>query len=743
MSLSPDPNAPETLSLLDIAAWQFKDLAARKPRIIAGIPSLQRGAVWNAGQVELLWDSIFRGFPIGSLVVCQKLTTQKTRSGKYGSGWNEEDFTRHLLDGQQRCNAIALGFLNALKCSGNEMPPAALWLDLAPTIPKGSTRRFLFRMLTTSQPWGYGSSDAAPYLGVSAIRQAVEQYTGGKRPDIVQAWPFESKSPLPLSWLTEEIFKNELTGDALWREILRKCKELAGSHWADVAIHHIENHLRSSNEHIADIERGLLNAASFRLLALEVPPSAFDEKSAQDASGEGDNNENRIYNVEHLFQRLNSGGTELRGEELAFSMIKAYWPGIEQSFSAIRDKYGNSCLPMPGSRLAALGARSALVDFGQYAGKDVLPPALGIGRIRSLAKDPSSKEDRERLQEYLGINHCEIQADPENSNLHINLRQIDQWLLCDQWTDLDCGLPPVLRVALAKDAPDIFLLLLSFAQKVQRDNYSQEQILAIRKPILGLATALHWFGDHRAEAVGRIYSACFRQEVLTPASFDGLLKTCLQTPTGRREVLKLLSPNALSALIPEASATDNNLKEWRAHQQIVMTESDQTVRDELHRNEWEFFDRARRSNALLLYAQRRFLSSRFANFDPSNVDIWSGHNRPWDYDHILPADALATNRGEFREACRQWSNTIGNLRAWPLEKNRGRHHELANASIMPEEFADSLICNKEQCDDFSLTRNEIGNPAKVVRFMNAARSRFIAIYEDWFNSLEIGKLLAE
>ena len=216
MILSPDPTAPETLSLLDIAAWQFKDLAVKKTRIIAGIPSIQRGAVWNAGQVELLWDSIFRGFPIGSLVVCQKLTTQKTHSGKYGSGWDEEDFTRHLLDGQQRCNAIALGFLNALKCSGK--------------------------------------------------------------------------------------------------------------------------------------------------------------------------NENRIYNVEHLFQRLNSGGTELRGEELAFSMIKAYWPGIEQSFSAIRDKHGNSCLPMPGSRLPHLVPALLSLTLVNMQAKICFPRLWGSGKFEVWQK---------------------------------------------------------------------------------------------------------------------------------------------------------------------------------------------------------------------------------------------------------------------------------------------------------------------------------------------------------------------
>ena len=59
------------LTLLDIASWHSKPLAPGKhPSIVAGIASLQRGAVWNAGQVELLWDSMMRGFPVGSLVLC-------------------------------------------------------------------------------------------------------------------------------------------------------------------------------------------------------------------------------------------------------------------------------------------------------------------------------------------------------------------------------------------------------------------------------------------------------------------------------------------------------------------------------------------------------------------------------------------------------------------------------------------------------------------------------------------------
>ena len=35
------------------------------------IPPLQRGLVWKPKQVELLWDSILRGFPIGSFMLSE------------------------------------------------------------------------------------------------------------------------------------------------------------------------------------------------------------------------------------------------------------------------------------------------------------------------------------------------------------------------------------------------------------------------------------------------------------------------------------------------------------------------------------------------------------------------------------------------------------------------------------------------------------------------------------------------
>ncbi len=135
-------------------------------------------------------------------------------------------------------------------------------------------------------------------------------------------------------------------------------------------------------------------------------------------------------------------------------------------------------------------------------------------------------------------------------------------------------------------------------------------------------------------------------------------------------------------------------------------------------------------------------STSFSDYDPSRVDIWKGHNRPWDYDHILPSATLSYNQGKFKPACNEWLNTIGNFRAWPLEKNRSNSDEVATKSISSDDFAASLIFDQKECDAFSLEWCHTDDPLKATSFMNAARDRMIRIYTNWFKSLEIGKLLS-
>jgi len=74
-------NEPNTFSLTlnEIASWQDIPGTGERPQVRASVPILQRGLVWNPGQIELLWDSILRGFPIGALVLSAKIPDQQKK----------------------------------------------------------------------------------------------------------------------------------------------------------------------------------------------------------------------------------------------------------------------------------------------------------------------------------------------------------------------------------------------------------------------------------------------------------------------------------------------------------------------------------------------------------------------------------------------------------------------------------------------------------------------------------------
>ena len=106
------------LTLAEIAAWQIADdrLVQTGPAdaaIVAGLPALQRGAVWKTQQVEEVWDSLVQGFPVGAFLVSPVNDAKRLGSAalKYQEDGIPEN-THYLLDGQQRATAIALGHLD-------------------------------------------------------------------------------------------------------------------------------------------------------------------------------------------------------------------------------------------------------------------------------------------------------------------------------------------------------------------------------------------------------------------------------------------------------------------------------------------------------------------------------------------------------------------------------------------------------------------------------------------------------
>src|SRR5574344_1539198 len=171
------------------------------------IPSIQRGLVWRPKQVELIWDSILRNFPIGSFMLADEI------NNKY-----------NLLDGQQRFNAIQLGFMNSFEHDIKSI----LWVDLLGKEEKNSTRKFWIRVTNLSHPWGFSAADDCHVLSAEDRRLAQELFFNkgnkfnnksfyniplDKRFEYMQScWPYiynEKSLLIPLYMLMKNADKNE------------------------------------------------------------------------------------------------------------------------------------------------------------------------------------------------------------------------------------------------------------------------------------------------------------------------------------------------------------------------------------------------------------------------------------------------------------------------------------------------------------------------------------------------------
>lgn len=109
--MSPDPSRPPNLKL-KAEAKTVEELVDLVRRGVVRIPSFQRGLKWSAEDVLALFDSIYRGYPIGSLLF-QKgaASADLIRIGPLAIDGPEIREALWVIDGQQRLTALAVGFL--------------------------------------------------------------------------------------------------------------------------------------------------------------------------------------------------------------------------------------------------------------------------------------------------------------------------------------------------------------------------------------------------------------------------------------------------------------------------------------------------------------------------------------------------------------------------------------------------------------------------------------------------------
>ena len=652
--------------------FTLKEIAEKKnsTNIEIVIPSLQRGLVWKPKQIEFLWDSILRFFPIGGFVIA------KNSDGKYD-----------LMDGQQRFNAISLGFIEP-----SEQDDIILWLDINPIKEANTTRKFFIKATTKSHPWGYKNDENCSLLSAEERRTALKEFFGMEKNiynddkiNLLQTYPYSYKRvsddkpqnfPVPFSYFLNGKFSKG------WKEFydsieskikdtkLLKWKEI---YWKEENINLLKTFVEN-NFHI--FKAVLYSEEGKRKLdnVYRVPFSELPEKTIEEES-DSDVNVNNMTELEVLFNRLNTGGTRISQDDLTYSAIKAYWGKINEKNDIIAKGF------MPPQKLVMLLFRLIITFDNLKNSKQIkFESNLSIKRIREIAKKEQDSNLRNAIEEFYNNEAKSV---------------VDKLKKCYK------SIPSYIVMCIVRDKPDIILLGLYLAMKGFLDQIN----------FCGLSLLLYWFCYTPYQAINLILEEIYN------ANSDTINKIKIG-------IRKCFEKNFLPKIFSEQSIRET------IFQNSILTES-KDILNELE--EYWFISTVFNNKTFLLYAQKDFLDNHFNSYNPADTISWEDHNRPWDYDHIIPrAWTYGHSRTEAKLLVDEWLNTIGNFAAIPFEDNRAKN-KYSDFSYYNNNYDDLLFDERFEKE---ITENVAQDINMAKRFKNVVFERILKIYAKCYDSFK-------
>lgn len=650
--------------------WTLKEMSNwTKTDSEVKIPAIQRGLVWKPHQVELLWDSILRQFPIGA-VTLSHLHTEGTD-------------IYNLIDGQQRWNAVALGYgtLSHEDC--------ILWFDLKPDDKvwgnSKTTRKYIIRATTKAHPWGYKANDDCNTLNTAQKRVALQEF--GVNTDneyegtisLTETYPIESGLPIPLCWMIAAGEEHSEDKDGFAKCIMDKIEENKTSR-------------KFKLKQVDEISDGLIVKyyEAFKSLAHYKVPTINILQETIDNESEDKGEAGALSDIEILFNRIGTGGTPITQSELMYSAVKAYWSELTEENDRLATLY------MPPQTLISLAFQLVLSTMNKG-----LERAPSVAKIRKLAGDDDLRKAINKL-------YC---TDGKGSVMSHILVTVDHWL-----TNYD-KIPKVLRTTIARKSPEVYLLLMIFAK--WKEEGQIDPILKEEALFRATAYYLHWMVGDKFGVANSIYKAVANNPL---NEWRTIIKRVLLVSCVKGTIIPLLSPEAFRSLfIIEGD------KNWRP---------DGNGRSSMP---WcPLWETVSYNEEMLLYAQREYMCKRFPNYDPARQDLWEDKNRPWDFDHIIPQDWIHRQRSwrqAYTDYCKAWKDNNGNMAAIPFWVNRAKSNE-ANW----EEYKENptgLLADDDISDFDELFNAMLNSDAKQAKcFAEKTFTRMCKIYNEVYALLE-------
>lgn len=633
----------------NVRIFKIREIAERKTaKRKVEIPVFQRSLVWKPKQMELLWDSILRGFPIGSFTLSESDTSN-----------NLDGKNLYLVDGQQRFNSIGIGFDDSVwrkNKEKNDELTTVLWLDIAHENTNKSSRKFWIRTTTKYHPWGYEDNDECNTLNAQGKRKAMEKY-GLKSRNIYkdsislrETWPYKANLPIPFYLFLQQDFTSEASKDNFLKTIIEEIEKKAPLNWKK-AFWESENigHAKSRIRDLYEVFEEVNNySVSGTLLSNKVIEKEAENKNNEEAT-----------DLEILFNRLGTGGTQITQSELIYSAITAYWGEIKDKNEELAKKY------MPPTNLVALAFRLILTQEN----KDEPAGTPAIPKIRDLKRDETFKDKLIELYK---------------NKLSGILAKVDRMISGDDADET----PVILKLDIYKNHSDLMLLLMYMAdKKFDIDNNFMRAFVFYTL----------WFSENE----NRIVKAVFKQ---------------INNPnlSSKENVMKVLFECVHSEFIVPIPNLNNLFENGN-----------------LPNKHAKVYNLLKNNRNLLLFAQRKHLNDTFPNYKPVSSFDWEEHNRPWDFDHIIPKTWISGKRGQFRDKCKEYLETIGNLAAIPFERNREKN-DLQNWDYY-DEHKDSLFFDQALIKDInsSITKNK----SMADSFIHFCKTRMNLIFNNCYEAL--------
>lgn len=675
----------DTFSLQEIANWQLNTANS-----LVELPSIQRGFVWKPKQIEDLWDSILRGYPIGSFLFSK--TSNKL----------------HLMDGQQRATSIFLGHFNPY-CRNNvtqawsikgELP--VVWLDIKPG-HKPNASKYLIRLTTRSHPWGYQAKENNKPLSVSDRRKALEIFQ--KHPDNTEGYtsfnnnstfPFDTWYPLPLAFFIEANSTDEII-EKTQQYLPNYFKTLRGGFENKEAfIMLLKSDLKQELE---EIWKDVNNTKSSVIKSSIIEDKVLNEENEE---------ENPT-----LFVRMNSSGTTLTGDDLIYSIYKSLFPEAKQLIENTGVNF------IPPTQVLSLASRIVVSDLDDHA----------------YIKKMNVSDFQRRLKNEDFKKGLKIQIETEV--LQKLFEQAISILSCEKNALFEGKVPPVIIKQFIRNNQELFLFLVYWLHinKIKLTD-------SIKLKIAAKLFAFAWFEFDNIPKLWKekIESKKFWEEPLND----------LMWWYNEFGIHFLIEPNLLRQYYKQPYVVkmfaENNKHKWGLweegigkqiiayYKSVKSQEYDLKTANDYF---WKFIGKIQHNKQLILLAQRNYINNSFGDYN--QMDSVDDTNVPWDWDHIYPSEWVY-RKVYCNQSIKDWNNTNGNFRALSLEQNRSESNTASPKKRLTEEEIRECSFIKEDWKYWEKIEKRIMDNS-VENHFNAITTRMITIYETFWSDFKISELI--